>query len=113
MFALPATPTSIASALAPIAVYVTARVKVRAAIIDFLINHCTFADVSLLFSQNAAAFIYDDVLAHYQEMLADAHMYRCGWVHIALSVCVARPNSVIRHVVQQKSRPRARAAVSC
>ena len=40
-----------------IAVYVTARVKVRAAIIDYLINHCTFADVSLLFSQNAAAFI--------------------------------------------------------
>ena len=37
--------------------YVTARVKVRAAIIDYLINHCTFADVSLLFSQNAAAFI--------------------------------------------------------
>ena len=40
MFALPATPTSIAS-IASIAVYVTARVKVRAAIADCLINHRT------------------------------------------------------------------------
>ena len=40
MLALPATPTSIAS-IVSIAVYVTARVKVRPAIIDYLINHCT------------------------------------------------------------------------
>ena len=44
------------------------------------------------------------------------HVYRCGWVRIALSVRVAQPTPQVSacsgHVVQQKSRPRVRAAVS-